>query len=61
MVTERRRKSPAKLLAVALLVFSPDFIELDAPMVKTAGTWVRKDLRGARNPLVALERFEEAL
>jgi len=50
-----------KLPAVALLDSSPDFIELDAPMVKTAGTWVREDLRGARDPLVALERFEEAL
>ena len=52
MVTERRRKSPAKLLAVALLVFSPDFIELDAPMVKMAGIWAREDLRGARDPPV---------
>ena len=56
-----RSGSPAKLPAVALLDSSPDFIELDAPMVKTAGTWVREDLRGARDPLVALERFEEAL
>jgi hypothetical protein len=37
VVRERRRESPAKLLAVALLVSSPDFIELDAPMVKMAG------------------------
>ena len=56
-----RSGSPAKLPAVALLDSSPDFIELDAPMVKTAGTWVREDLRRARDPLVALERFEEAL
>ena len=56
-----RSGSPAKLPAVALLDSSPDFIELDAPMVKMAGTWVREDLRGARDPLVALERFEEAL
>ena len=48
--------SPAKLPAVALLVSSPDFIELDAPMVKTAGIWVREDLRGARDPPVRSKR-----
>jgi len=56
VVRERRRESPAKLLAVALLVSSPDFIELDAPMVKTAGIWVREDLRGARDPPVRSKR-----
>jgi len=56
VVRERRRESPAKLLAVALLVSSPDFIELDAPMVKTAGIWVREDPRGARNPPVRSKR-----
>ena len=56
VVRERRRESPAKLLAVALLVSSPDFIELDAPMVKTAGIWVREDPRGVPNPHVRSKR-----
>ena len=56
-----RSGSPAKLPAVALLDSLPDFIELDASMIKTAGILVREDLRGVRDPLVALERFEEAL
>ena len=37
---------------VALLDSLPDFIELDAPMVKMAGIWAREDLRGARDPPV---------
>ena len=31
------------------------------PAVKTDGIWVREDLLGTRDPLVALARFEEAL
>ena len=46
--------------AVARLGNLPDFGVSGVPGLKTDETWVKEDLRGTRDPLVALARLEGA-